>query len=328
MKLAGFVPILLILSVAIISFLTITVTGAKDNKNIIPRLPLPAPVSRNVEPNTSPSLLPQSSSSPTPNPDSTPSPSPTPSPSIEYKAFAKEAPPSPSPTPAPKPKVSAGSTTTGGNYTVATFSLGSITVVTESANDDDCTNNCPAKPLAQYVAENGGRAGINGTYFCPPDYSWCSGKVNTYDFPVWNNRKKKWMRADTLFWNGRGMMVFRGGSAQFFPCAACIGAPSDITGGIVNYPSLIAGGKMVLDESSLPDNLKVTKGTRSAIGFGQGKLFLLVARGANMRDLVNIFLALGATDALNLDGGGSSALYDGGYKAGPGRSIPSALIVK
>ena len=88
-------------------------------------------------------------------------------------------------------------------------------------------------------------------------------------------------------------MVFRPGSAQFFPCAACVGAPSDITGGITNYPSLLSGGKDVLDEGSIPSSLSVTKGTRGAIGFGNGKLFLVVARSANMRDLVNIFKSLG-----------------------------------
>ena len=320
----GFVPLLLLIPVAIVSVISITVTTLKTNHKPNHE-PFPNSISKSVA--TSPSPAPQQEEqkieeSPTP----TPSPSPEPELSLEYTAVAKEA-PTPTPSPSPKP-VAASSTTSGGNYTVATFNLGSITVVTDSANNDDCGNDCPTKPLASYISENGGRAGINGTYFCPPDYSWCAGKVNTYDFPIWNNRNKKWMRADTLTWGGRGMMVFRGGSAQFYACAACTGAPSDITGGIVNYPSLLSGGQDVLNEGSLSDNLKVTKGTRSAIGFGGGKLFLVVARGANMRDLVNIFKSLGATDALNLDGGGSSALYDGGYKAGPGRSLPNALIVK
>lgn len=264
----------------------------------------------------------QASQEPLPTPS--PLASPTPDPIIESKISFLAAPsPSPSPKPAPNPNVSS-----GGNYTVVAYDIGSTTVVTDSANDDDCGNNCPAKPLAQYISENGGKAGINGSYFCPPDYSWCSGKVNSYDFPVWNNRKKKWMRSDTLFWGGRGMMVFRPGSAQFFSCASCSGAPSDITGGIVNYPSLLAGGNIVLDEGAIGDNLRVTKGTRSGIGFGSGKIFLVVARSANMRDLANIFKSLGATDALNLDGGGSSALYSGGYKAGPGRLLPNAVILK
>jgi len=170
--------------------------------------------------------------------------------------------PSPSPSPSPKPtSVSVG----GSGYTVLTYSLASTTVVTDSAYDDDCSNNCATKSLSQFVAENGGRAGINGTYFCPQDYSWCAGKVNSTDFPVWNNDKKKWMSPSTLFWNGRGMMVFRPGSAQFFSCAGCVGAPSDITGGIINYPSLLAGGNLVLDEGSIPANLN-SKGTRSGIG--------------------------------------------------------------
>lgn len=169
---------------------------------------------------------------------------------------------------------------------------------------------------------------MNGTYFCPADYSACAGKVNSFDFPVWNNRQKKWINSYALGWGGRGMFVFRPGSAQFFSCAACAGAPSDITGGIVNYPPLLSGGNIAFDEGSLSENLRVTKGTRSGIGTGGGKLFLVVARSANMTDLANIFKSLGATDALNLDGGGSAALYQGGYKAGPGRNLPNAVIVK
>lgn len=259
-----------------------------------------------------------STPSPSPSPPPTPTPTPTPTPS-----------PAPTPVPTPKPSTapSGSSTSSGSNYTVVSYDLASITVATDAGSDDDCANDCPVKPLAQYVAENGGRGGMNGTYFCPPDYPSCAGKVNTFDFPVWNNRKKKWMQSDKLFWNGRGMMVFRSGSAQFFPNAAAVGAPSDISGGIVNYPSLLSGGKLVLDEGSLSENQK-TKGTRSGIGFGSGKLFMVVASSADMKDLAGIFLSLGATDALNLDGGGSVALYNGGYKRGPGRNLPNAVVVK
>src|SRR3990167_10588279 len=101
---------------------------------------------------------------------------------------------------------------TGKNYTALVYDLGSSTVVTDTAGDNYCANDCFIKPLASYVKEQGGRGGMNGTYFCPPDYSWCSGKKNSFDFPVWNNRQKKWIQAEKLFWNGRGMMVFRPGS--------------------------------------------------------------------------------------------------------------------
>lgn len=115
-------------------------------------------------------------------------------------------------------------------------------------------------------------------------------------------------------------MVFRSGSAQFFSCAACVGAPSDITGGIVNYPSLLSGGNVLVGDGA--------KGTRSGIGYGGGKLFLVVASNVSYLDLANIFKSLGATEALNLDGGGSVALWDGGYKVGPGRNLPNAVIIK
>ena len=199
---------------------------------------------------------------------------------------------------------------TGKNYTALVYDLASSTIVTDTAGDGDCANDCFTKPLASYVKEQGGRGGMNGTYFCPPDYAWCSGKKNSFDFPVWNNRLKKWIQAEKLFWGGRGMMVFRPGSAQFFANSASAGVPGNITGGIVNYPSLLSGGNVLVNGGNLASNLK-TKGTRTGIGFGKGKLFLVVARSSSVIDLAGIFISLGATDALNLDGGGSTALYEG-----------------
>lgn len=216
---------------------------------------------------------------------------------------------------------------TGTNYTALVYDLASSTVVTDTGVDSDCGNECTVKPLSQYVKEQGGRGGMNGTYFCPPDYGWCAGKKNSFDFPVWNNRLKKWIQADKLFWNDRGMMVFRSGSAQFFPNSAAVGAPNDITGGIVNYPSLLSGGSILVNNDNLAANFK-TKATRSGIGYGGGKLYLVVARSSSLIDLTGIFISLGAKDALNLDGGGSAALYEGRYRAGPGRNLPSAIIVK
>src|SRR3990167_6278414 len=215
----GFAPILVIIPVAVASLASVVLITFKS---VSPQeTPQPKAISRSI------SIPSPSPFEPSPNSQAQSSPQPSPSPGpedelkIDYQAFAKEA---PSPTPTPKPKV-ATSTTSGGNYTVATFDLGATTVVTDSANDNDCGNDCPTKSLATYIAENGGRAGINGTYFCPPDYSSCGGKVNSFDFSVWNNRQKKWINANSLFWNGRGMMVFRPGSAQFFPCAASAELP-------------------------------------------------------------------------------------------------------
>ena len=290
----GFAAFLLVIPFALTSFVSIVyVTLKSQSKDTSIVLPSPTP---QVSP--TPTLIPS------------PSPSPTPTPS-----------PSPKPLSTPAPQSTNSTVTSGANYTILTFDLAATTVVTDTANDNDCANDCPTKPVAQYIAENGGRAGMNGTYFCPADYASCAGKVNSFDFAVWNNRHKRWINATTLFWSGRGMMVFRPGSAQFFACAGCVGAPSDITGGIVNYPSLLSGGQVLISDDG-------TKGARSGIGFGGGKLFLVVARNASYFDLANIFKSLGAQEALNLDGGGSVALYDGGYKVGPGRNLPNTVVIK
>jgi len=297
----GFTAFLIVIPIAITSLISIAyVTFKSQLPNTQAVLSTPT-----SEVSPTPSITP----SPTPSPSPTQTPTPNPTPSL-----------SPKPSPTSSSQSSNATVTSGGNYTVLTFDLASTTIVTDSANDNDCGNDCPVKPLAQYIAENGGRAGMNGTYFCPPDYASCGGKVNSFDFAVWNNRNKKWINATTLFWGGRGMMVFRPGSAQFFPCAGCVGAPADITGGIVNYPSLVSGGQVLVSDGA--------KGTRSGIGFGGGKLFLVVARSSSYFDLANIFKSLGAQEALNLDGGGSVALYDGGYKVGPGRNLPNAVIIK
>jgi len=58
-------------------------------------------------------------------------------------------------------------------------------------------------------------------------------------------------------------------------------------------------------------------------------VYAVIARGATVPDLASVMEALGVTTALNLDGGGSSALFwNGAYKVGPGRLLPTAIIFK
>jgi len=41
-----------------------------------------------------------------------------------------------------------------------------------------------------------------------------------------------------------------------------------------------------------------------------------------------VMQALGARDAMNLDGGGSVAMWiNGGYVVGPGRQLPNAILL-
>lgn len=221
--------------------------------------------------------------------------------------------------------------TSRGNFLIdlLKIDLNGVRVITDSANENDCSDNCPVKSLAQYVSDNSGFAGINGTYFCPADYASCAGKLNSFDFGLFNTRHSRWINGTTLFWDNRTMLAFDGGSnPYFFKDANGFGGVSDLKAAIVNYPALVNNGQNVLGGGdSLNDYLKVTKSTRSAIGIKGKTAYLVVARGASVPDLAEIFISLGVDSAMNLDGGGSSALYyNGRYLAGPGRNLPNAVI--
>jgi len=204
--------------------------------------------------------------------------------------------------------------------------LGQVQVVTLTGNDGNCENNCVTKSLGTYVSENSGFAGINGTYFCPPDYGSCVGKVNSYDFPVYSSVYGKWINADKLFWNNRAMIGFSGSSARF--CADAKICDPGVSAGIVNYPSLIDNGNIVVNPNSLSDSLKSVRGYRGAIGVSGNWLYLMVVRGATVPDVAYVMKALNISSGMNLDGGGSTALYYYGYKVGPGRSLPNAIVLK
>ena len=232
------------------------------------------------------------------------------------------------------PKVSG-----GGNYmTVDTdrgkfgvylikVALSDVKVITASANGDDCRDNCPTKSLAEHVKDNGGFAGMNGAYFCPPDYSSCSGKINSSDYAFYKSSSGKWLNKGALSWGDTGLATFNGSSAKFYKKSSDYGGGS-VTAGISNYPSLLNGGDVVINKDKLTSYQKDVKGARGAIGVGDSNLYLAIISNATVEDAAYVMKALGAKDALNLDGGGSSALYlNGSYLVGPGRSLPSAIVL-
>jgi len=100
--------------------------------------------------------------------------------------------------------------------------------------------------------------------------------------------------------------------------------PWSVTNAISGGPSLVSNGKMdiTVDEevffgSSIPD-----VHPRSAVGITEeGDLILLVvdgrqanSLGVDLEDLAQIFLELGAIEAMNLAGGGSSTLVVNGER--------------
>ncbi len=205
--------------------------------------------------------------------------------------------------------------------------LSDVRVVTSAASDSDCDNNCPVKSLEQHVRDNGGFAGINGPYFCPPDYDQCAGKVNSTDFAFYNSKNGQWLNEDALTWNKTGLATFTGHSAEFYRKSSDYGGGS-VNAGVSNYPALLSEGNVVVDKGDLTSYQTDIRGPRGAIGVDDNNLYLSIVSGATVPEAAYAMKALGAEDALNLDGGGSSALYiNGAYVVGPGRQLPNAIVL-
>ncbi|PIU01940.1 hypothetical protein COT68_00555 [bacterium (Candidatus Torokbacteria) CG09_land_8_20_14_0_10_42_11] len=211
-------------------------------------------------------------------------------------------------------------------------------ILTATAAKADCYNNCPARPLADYVKALGGFAGVHGAYFCPPDYSWCSQKKNYYFFPFYetstgflvNAGQVKWLQGSILVFDQNNNHYFFADGREFASVAAFEEKyNAKIKALASNSPALIANGVNIVNSQNMDDKQRSTKGTRGALGVKGTVVYAVIARGATVPDLASVMEALGVTTALNLDGGGSSALFwNGAYKVGPGRLLPTAIIFK
>lgn len=255
--------------------------------------------------------------------------------------------PSPTLTPTPKPPTPTmpaisgpvGTGLTYGNIStekglfaahVLAVDLNSAKMITDTANNDNCSDNCPTKSLKDYVSQNGGYAGINGTYFCPNTYPDCASKKDSYDFPVYNSRLSKWLNSDKLGWNERRAIVYTDGSGAHYQNNSA-GFGGGLNAGIINYPGLLDNGNIQVDDnqSGLSDKQRA-KGTKVGIGIRDEKhIIVVVAYNVNMQEFAYVFKSLGTKGALNLDTGGSTALYyNGRYILGPGRNLPNAIVFK
>jgi len=221
-------------------------------------------------------------------------------------------------------------TTANGSFLVDLITLdlssGAIRVVTDTANDSDCADNCPTKSLSSFVGGSGGFAGINGTYFCPPDYASCAGQVGSFFWKVRNTRLAKTINQNNGLGENEPYLTFSStGKPTYY--SQWVNAPIGVYAGINCGPRLIEGGINVLTNSSMDDKQRTVKSNRGALGIKGQTLYAVVAKSATVPDMTSILISLGVDSALNLDGGGSSALYyNGAYKVGPGRSLPNAVI--
>jgi len=227
-------------------------------------------------------------------------------------------------------------------YKLVKATRGGTEIQTVSATKSECANNCPAQSLDAYVAQSSGFAGMHGSYFCPPDYAYCSSSRYYYDTPLYDSLTNRWINWANRDWNDRGAITVSGSTITSHWAGKWAAQPdgsfnvwhdtsvpeTGLDAAIFNFPLLLHNGTIVANTGNT-DSKQQQKAARGAFGFDSQYLYLATFSNASVIDAAYAMQALGATSALNLDGGGSSALYyQGHYLTGPGRLLPNAIVLK
>ncbi|MBI4130039.1 phosphodiester glycosidase family protein [Candidatus Roizmanbacteria bacterium] len=212
-----------------------------------------------------------------------------------------------------------------GNYMVSLVAgdLSSTRIIVDTASDGTCGNECPVLPLGDYVARSGAYAGINGSYFCPKEYPSCAGKTNSFD-TLLMNKNKVYFNSDNNVYSTVPVVIFGGGWVRFEGQSLNWGRDTGVDGVIANQPLLVAGGNVVFGGDGDPK--KGSKGGRSFVANKGNIVYIGVVHSATVAEAAIVLKTLGMDNALNLDDGGSTALWSGGYKVGPGRSLPNVIL--
>ncbi len=201
--------------------------------------------------------------------------------------------------------------------------LSSTRVIVDTASDGTCANDCPVLSLGDYVSRSGAFAGINGSYFCPASYPNCADKKNSFDLLVMN-KNKIYFNSDNNVYSNNPAVIFLGSSVRFVGAASMWGRDTGIDSMLSNYPLLISGSEVVFGGDGDPK--KGSKGNRSFVANKGNTVYIGVVHGATVAEAAIALKTLGMENAMNLDSGGSTALWANGYKIGPGRAIPNAIL--
>lgn len=176
--------------------------------------------------------------------------------------------------------------------------------------------------VGNYASRSGAYAAINGSYFCPASYPSCSDKKNSFD-TLLMNKNKTYFNSDNNVYSTVPAVIFSSQS-RFVSQSLEWGRDTSVDGVIANQPLLTHNGQLLFGGDS--DAKKTSKANRSFVGSSGNKVFMGVVYSASVAEAAKVLHTLGIQNSLNLDSGGSTAFWVGGYKAGPGRDVPNAVL--
>jgi exopolysaccharide biosynthesis protein len=202
--------------------------------------------------------------------------------------------------------------------------LNSTKVIVDTASDSDCANDCPVMALGDFASRSGAFAAVNGQYFCPSTYPSCAGKTNSFDTLLMNKNKVYFNSANNVY-SSNPAAVFGAGYSRFMGHASEWGRDTGVDAVVSNYPLLVSNGNIAINDSV--DAQQSGKGNRAFIGGSGSTAYIGVIYNANVTDMAYVLKTMGIQNGLNLDSGGSLALWSNGrYIAGPGRGLPFGIL--
>lgn len=180
--------------------------------------------------------------------------------------------------------------------------------------------------VEKHSIEQGWDIGINGAMFS-------NGNKSTDPYYYWNLTdmviKGKLNRGGN--YSDKGMAFgnpFGGIGAYWSTTANCIGKQVDFIGGA---PTLLIDGRVNMDMKGLSQSFATQITQRTAIGIDKANIYIILTLGnkCNLNSVAVELQKQGCLDAIDLDGGGSTALYaDGKTIYTKGRNVTSAFGIK
>ncbi|MBI2465174.1 phosphodiester glycosidase family protein [Candidatus Shapirobacteria bacterium] len=202
--------------------------------------------------------------------------------------------------------------------------LRSVKVVVDTASPSDCADNCPVLPLATFAQRSGAFAAINGPYFCPASYPACASKKNSFD-TLMMNKNKTYFNSGNNVYSSVPAAIFSTNS-RFVRQSSEWGRDTGIDSVIAGQPLLVFNGQSMFAGDGDPK--KSGKGTRAFIGATDSTVYIGLVYNVTVAEMANVIVSKGIKNAINLDSGGSIAMWNNGrYVAGPGRDLPFGIML-
>lgn len=210
-------------------------------------------------------------------------------------------------------------------------------IMTDTGDSTDCATDCTTLSVRDFARRHNAIAAFQGTYFCDDGVN-CLGGLNSYVFPIFNSWTRTMINQGQVKHTADPMVIF---DTNNRPLYLPVGSAFDtlpefearygvtVQAALSNSPAMVETGQSVLRDSAMDSSQRSTKASRAFLGWKGYLVYLVTVRSATLPDATAVATAMGLEYALNLDGGGSTALYDDGrHYAGPGRTVPNALVIR